>query len=158
MTFARIRLAIALAAFFGWMGWLAYAVSQKGTVQIVSKAQLLAADTLVVATVTTDASGRAVETVTVAKVLKHPAGQPAPTGLIRVLKLDVCVVPIAINGSRDVVAGEYFLPLVKDGENYRVAGLPRSPGLEARTLDRPIVYPWTPDVMTQLRTMQLLPN
>jgi hypothetical protein len=47
-----------------------------------------------------------------------------------------------------------LLPLVAlTNGSYRVAGLPRSPGYEAATPERPVIYPWTEDVQKQLRTL-----
>ena len=46
--------------------------------------------------------------------------------------------------------GEYILPLLPQGANYRVAPLPRSPGFPSYT-SRPRIYPATPDMRRQLQ-------
>ena len=152
MSFARIRLYIAAILFFGWLAWLGFAVSQKGTVQIVSTA----ATHVVVGTVTLDASGRAEPKVQVKEVLRSLDADKIP-GTITIGRVDKCVTPLAVNGSRDLAAGDYLFLLVKEGTTFRVAGLPRSPGIEATTPERPIAYPWTDDVKAQLRKWKLVP-
>jgi len=156
MSFARIRLFIAVVLFFGWLAWLGFAVSQKGTVQIVSSAQLTAATHVVVGTVTLDASGRADPKVQVREILRSPDADKTE-GTITIERVDKCVTPLPVNGSRDLAAGDYLFLLVKDGTTFRVAGLPRSPGIEATTPERPIAYPWTDGVKAQLRKWKLLP-
>ncbi|QEL16168.1 hypothetical protein [Limnoglobus roseus] len=155
MTFARVKLALAALAFVAWLSWLAVTVWNKGTVQLVSTAQLTAATHLVVATVTTNDAGDAQPTVTVTKVLRAPAGE-AVVGPIAVSKLDTAFTPLPVNDTRRIAAGEYLLPLIKTPAGYKIAGLPRSPGFEGADLDQPIVYPWTDDVKVQLRKYGIL--
>ena len=156
MSFARIRLVIAAVLFFGWLAWLGVAVGQKGTVQIVSSAQLTAATHIVVGTVTLDASGRADPKVQIREVFRSLDADKIQGG-ITIERVDKCVTPLPVNGSRDLAAGDYLFLLIKDGTTFRVAGLPRSPGVEASTPERPIAYPWTEDVKAQLRKWKLLP-
>ena len=156
MSFARIRLYISAMLFFGWLAWLGVAVSQKGTVQIISSAQLTAATHVVVGTVTLDASGRADPKVQIREVLRSLDADKIH-GVITIERVDKCVTPLPVNGSRDLAAGDYLFLLIKDGSTFRVAGLPRSPGVEASMPERPIAYPWTDDVKAQLRKWKLLP-
>ena len=156
MSFARIRLFISVMLFFGWLAWLGVAVSQKGTVQIISSAQLTAATHVVVGTVTLDASGRADPKVQIREVLRSLDADKIQ-GVITIERVDKCVTPLPVNGSRDLAAGDYLFLLIKDGSTFRVAGLPRSPGVEASMPERPIAYPWTDDVKAQLRKWKLLP-
>ena len=155
MTFARIRLLVAALAFVGWLSYLAVAVWNKGTVQIVSTAQLTDASHVVVATVTADDAGNALPKVTILKVICAPANDPI-AGEIEVERLDKAVTPLPVNGSRRISAGEYVIPLVKTPFGFRIAGLPRSPGFEGAILDQPIVYPWAEDVKIQLRKVGVL--
>src|SRR5205085_9785583 len=74
MTLARVRLVVAAAPFVGWLAWLGYAVSRKGTVQIVSRAQLTAATYLVVAEVATGEDGQPLPKARVIEVLRAPDG------------------------------------------------------------------------------------
>ena len=131
MTFARIRLIVAALLFLGWLGWLAYAVSQKGTVQIVSQAQLAAATHWVIADVTVGPDGIPLTKVAV----KESRFGDKLTGTIEVKNLGSSATPLPVNGdSRTPPAGEYLLPLVKlrDGV-YEIAGLPLAglPGADA---------------------------
>ena len=131
----------------GWLGWLAYAVSQKGTVQIVSRAQLTAATHWVIAEVAVGPDG-----VPKPKVAGEgsPEGEPI-SGEIEVRNLPSAATPLPVAGeSRTPPAGVYLLPLVKV-----VDGLTRSPGcrvagLRAANAERPVIYPWTEDVKKQI--------
>lgn len=155
MTFARIRLLVAALAFLGWMAWLAVTVWNKGTVQLVSTAQLTEATHVVVATVTTNDAGDAQPKVAVSKWLRSPVGEPTP-GEIEVAGLHKAVTPLPINDSRRIGKGEFVLLLVKTPLGFAIAGLPRSPGFEGATPDQPVVYPWTEDVKIQLRKYGVL--
>jgi hypothetical protein len=155
MSFARIRLVVALLAFVGWLSYLGYAVSKHGTVQLVSRAHLTAASVLVVAKVDIGEDGRPLPTATVTQVLGEPAQKPA--GVISVMNLPDASTPRpTAGGSNAPQPGEYLLALIKAGDGYRIAGLPRSPGYEAVFQDRPLIYPWEDKVQTQLRTLGLL--
>ena len=158
MSFARVKLAAAALLFFGWLGWLGLAVWSKGTVQIVSRAQLTAATHLVVAEVSAGPDGQPLPRVTVTDVLLAPDGD-RPSGELDVEKLPAAVTPLPAGGaSRTPPAGTYLIPLVRtDAGRFRVAGLPASPGYPAAYPDRPRIYPWTADVQAQLRKMGLLP-
>ncbi len=155
MTLARIKLIVAALALIAWLTWLAIAVANKGTVQIISTAQLTDATHLIVATVTTNDSGDAELKVKVIKVIRAPDADPIGDE-IEISRLDKAVTPLPINGSRRIAAGDYFIPLIKTPFGIKIAGLPRSPGFEGATLEQPIVYPWTPDVQTQLRSFGIL--
>jgi hypothetical protein len=148
MMFARIRLVVAAILFLGWLGWLAYAVSQKGSVQIVSRAQLAAATHWVIADVNVGPDGIPLTKVAV----KESRFGEKLAGAIEVKNLGSSATPLPVNGeSRTPPAGEYLLPLVKVGEGvYAIAGLPRSPGYEAQTPQRPVIYPWNDDVKKQV--------
>jgi hypothetical protein len=157
VTFARVKLAAAAALFFGWLGWLGLAVWSKGTVQIVSRAQLTAATHLVVAEVSVGPDGQPLPRIKVTDILRAPDGD-RPAGELDVEKLPAAGTPLPVGGeSRTPPAGTYLIPLVRtDAGRYRVAGLPASPGYAATNPDRPRIYPWTADVQAQLRKMGLL--
>jgi hypothetical protein len=157
MTIARLRLIGAAVLFVGWLGWLGYAVWNKGTVQIVSRAQLTAATHLVVAEVAVGPDGQPLPRVTVTEVIQAPEGDQ-PTGELEVERLPSAMTPLPVVGeTRTPPAGMYLLPLVKtDAGRYRLAGLPASPGYPPREPDRPRIYPWTADVQTQLRKVGIL--
>jgi hypothetical protein len=155
MTFARLKLVAAALAFAAWLAWLAVAVANKGTVQIVSPGQLTDATHVVVVAVTANDSGDARTAATVVRVLRAPEHDPV-SGEIEIDRLDKAVTPLPVNGSRRVAAGEHLVPLVKTPFGFRIAGLPRSPGFEGATYEQPVVYPWTDDVKAQLRAIGVL--
>jgi hypothetical protein len=148
MSSSRLRLIVAAALFAAWLAWLGFAVSRKGTVQVVSRAQLAAATHWVTIRIAVAADGVPHDRATV--ITTHFGD--AITGEIEVRNLPASATPIPVTGdSRTPPAGEYFAAIVKlaDG-NFRIAGLPRSPGNEAQTPERPVIYPWTPDVIAQV--------
>ncbi len=149
MTFARIRLAVAALAFAGWLTWLALAVWQKDAPDKVSRAQLTAADSLLVAEVTAGEDGLPQTKV---KVVQRLAGTGPKVGEdITVANLPSAVVP----GKGFTGAGQYLLPLTGgDLGLYRVAGLPRSPGYEETNPKLPSIYPWTAAVQAQLKSLK----
>lgn len=152
MSFAKLRLYLAALLFAGWLGWLGYAVSQKGTVQIVSRAQLTGATHWVVAEVKVGDDGVPTSKATVKEVLK---GEPI-AGAIEVRGIPSSATPLPVAGeSRTPPAGVYLLPLVKISDGlYKIAGLPRSPGFEPQTPERPVIYPWTEDVKKQVSLLR----
>jgi hypothetical protein len=144
MSLARLRLVVAAVVFVGWMSWLGYAVTQRGTVPLVSRAQVAGATQLVVATVEKGPDGLPLATATVTEVLR---GNVAP-GAIEVLNLPSARPP-GVESFPET--GTYLLPLTGDAKPFRVAGLPRSPGYENASSERPAIYPWTDDVRKQLK-------
>src|SRR3954447_8172145 len=71
MTWPRVRLALALAAFLGWMGYLGYAALTKSRGPVVSHARVAAAKVSVVADLDAGPDGKPV-----AKVKGIPVGGP----------------------------------------------------------------------------------
>ncbi|MGL4423503.1 MAG: hypothetical protein ACRCZF_22795, partial [Gemmataceae bacterium] len=151
--FRRLRLVVALILFGSWLAYLGYAVANKGKVQIVSRAQLTAATVLVIGQVATSPDGTPTTKLTIDKVLQGTLAESS----IEVMNLPAAATPIAIGESRTPAAGLYCVPLVKLASGrWMIAGLPRSPGVEAVMPVRPTIYPWTDDVQQQLRTLGLL--
>lgn len=158
MSFARLRLIFAALLFLGWLGWLGYAVSQKGSVQIVSRAQAAGAPHWVVGEVTIGADGLPNPAVNVKEVLKGEA----VNGTIEVRNLRGSMTPLKqAHGTRSPVAGTYLLFLERTGERqYRIAGLPRSPGYQAQDMDSaadravPVIYPWNEEVKKQISSFR----
>ena len=149
MTFARIRLAVATLAFVGWLCWLALAVREKDAPDKISRAQLTGADAIVVAVVTAGEDGLPLQK---AKV-QYRLSETGPTAgtEISVVNLPSAVVP----GKGFLGTGSYLLALT-GGEVgiYRIAGLPRSPGYEEANPKLPTIFPWTPEVQSQLKKLK----
>jgi len=149
MTFARIRLAVAALAFVGWLGWLALAVRQKDAPDKVSRAQLTAAETILVADVAAGSDGLPLPKVVVVRSISGTG--PKVGEEITVANLPSAVVP----GKGFLGAGQYLLPLTGEVGVYRIAGLPRSPGYEEQAdPTTPRIYPWTPEVQAQLESLK----
>lgn len=152
MSFARIRLVVALVAFLGWLSYLAYAVGYNTWKKpdLVSRAQLTEAVVLIVADVQTDDEGKPKPLAKVTARLSN--GGPTGGDEIVVENLPSAQPP----GKAFPGPGQYLIPLVPFGAGekaFRIAGLPRSPGYPASPFVRPVVYPWTEAVQTQLRSL-----
>lgn len=148
MTRQRLILIVAAALYLAWLSWLALTVSEKGTVQIVSRAQLAAATHWVVAEVSVGPDGVPNGT---AKIMETLRGEPLPASL-EIENLTAAATPLPVAGnSRTPPNGEYLIPLTKTADGkFRIAGLPRSPGYDAREFDRPVIYPWNEAVKRQI--------
>lgn len=156
MTAARVRLIAAAVLFAGWLGWLGAAVYQARYAPkppvVVSRAQLTAATHLVVADVAAGEEGLPGAGVKVVQVLRGDGLQAGSA--VEVMNLPTAKPP---GPAPFPGPGTYLLPLVGDGKTFRVAGLPRSPGYEATTEERPPIYPWDDDTRAQLRRLGLMP-
>jgi hypothetical protein len=87
------------------------------------------------------------------KSLKAPL--PENVGHLEVLNIRKAIVP----GKNFPGEGTYLLPVKYDPESqiFLLAGLPRSPGVEAATPERLSIYPWTPELQKQLQTLGIEP-
>ena len=141
MTFARLRLGVALALFAGWVGWLGVQAFTRPRDPILSHAQFLVSTLDVIADVAADADGKPKPAVTVIRV--HWPADAKVDPPLEVANLPSC--------AGFVGPGRYVLPLVKRGDKYQVAGPPRSPGFEPLgKFGQPVIYPATPEVLRQL--------
>lgn len=146
-TWARWRFAGALLLFVGWVGWLAYLALTVTRPIVLSRPQFLAAQLDVLATVRAGADGKPETAVKVERLL-WPADAAEKRDEIRVINL--ATIPRADGW---VGPGSYLLPLVKDGDDYRVPAIPYSPGLSS-SHSRPRVYPATPETLAQERQIR----
>src|SRR5262245_46247440 len=140
MTFAKVRLFVAVAFLLAWVGWLGHQAFSYGRFPVVSHAQLLISTLDVVADVAANDEGRPNPKVTVREVC-WPADQTAVVGK------DVVVANLP-SATGFEGPGRYVVPLVRgEGGDYRVAGLPRSPGFDRQAY---FIYPDTPITRRQL--------
>lgn len=139
----RVRLLIVWGLFAAWVGWLGWQSWRHRQFPVVSRAQLLSADLVVVAELASDREGRAnsdAKLVTVSWTRKEmPDLKP---GVI----LPIANLPGSV-GFRE--SGFYVLPLTGSGP-FRVADMPRSPLLDAGRF-KPQIYPDGPEVRAQVR-------
>jgi hypothetical protein len=138
---ARVRLAAAVVLFGAWIGWLAYLAATTSRPTVLSRPQFLVSTLDVIARVDDD-HGRPGAVVHVLSV-RWPAGQQ-----------DEWDRPITVTNLSECRGwtgpGEYILPLVADGDNYRVAGIPPSPGYPGGA---PRIYSRTPEMLAQLESV-----
>jgi hypothetical protein len=135
-----LRFLVAAGLFVGWIGWLAYLAFTDAAPPVLSEPQLIAATADLVAEVQAGPDGKAVAAVKVRRWLT--TGPDGPT--ITVTNLPECQ---GFEGP-----GEYLLPLVADGKDYRVALPTRSPGIDPRgngSIKRVSIYRRTPEVEQQ---------
>jgi hypothetical protein len=141
MTFARVRLAVAVSLFTAWIGCLVYLSATTVQPVILSRPQFLVSNFDVVAQLErTDGSPPQVEVVEVRWPTDDRTRQALVGKTIPVVNLEDC------RGWTG--PGRYLLPLMTSGKEYRVAPIPRSPGYPQP--GRPVIYPWTPQVEAQL--------
>jgi hypothetical protein len=144
-TSRRLRLFLAAALFFGWVGWLGYAAAVKSRAPVVSRAQAAVATYVVVADVRVPAGGKLPTRVHVSENL-HGTGPPAPTDL------EVANLPETQGFDGD---GDYLLMLRPDPATggYAVVGQQRSPGYELSGVGKPMIYRWSDDVRGQVKKL-----
>jgi hypothetical protein len=138
---------LSAAAFVAWLGWLTYLVVTASHPVVLSRPQFLAADLAVVAQIQ-EANGKPNATVRIAEVAwsQEGSGKVAPSEEIQVTNLGEVSRQEGWQGP-----GLYILPLVKEGPNYRLAAVPRSPGFEPLIQDaRPRIYPQNDQTLRQL--------
>lgn len=140
MTWAKVRLALALAAFAGWLGYLGYAALTKSHEPRVSIAAIAAAKLQVIADVTAGPDG---------KPAAHVKG--VVLGDNKDFEGDIVNLAPAHGFTGP---GKYLLLLEPFGKDYRLVLPPRSPGYERPLSDIPTIYPWLPDVQAQMAKLK----
>jgi hypothetical protein len=145
MNAATVRLLGAAGLFVAWLGWLTVLAVTTSRPIVLSRPQLLVSSLDVIAQV--DRGPDRPATVTVLEVVWPPAGPGQ----------QLVDTPISVTNLADsqgwVGPDRYILPLIPgEGQTYKVAPLPRSPGIEGSALT-PRVYPLTPETRRQLETI-----
>lgn len=137
-----VLLAVAAALFAAWIGYLAYLALTARHPVVLSRPQFLVADLWVIADV--DDPDRPVK---VTEVVYPEAKADALKGMtVEVKNLAQC------KGDW-TKPGAYVLPLVWEGNAYRVPAVPRSPGYNPPEPQFHI-YPDTPEAREQLERMR----
>jgi hypothetical protein len=149
MTAARIRFAIFVLLFSGWIGYLTYLAATKANPVIVSRSQMLAATHFVLVEVELDPeTGNPKVRQTVAKDLR-PKGAPL-AGEIAIPNIKEARVA-GIQGTLFEKKGLYLLPLTEMSDGlFLLTPSPKSPGDESTFRGKPWAYFWDhPDVQKQ---------
>lgn len=151
MTGAKLRLALAATAFFAWIGVLAWTVAGNNKRPVLSRAQLTAAQSLIVADVTIDGQGLPAEAVTVTSTVRGKT----VTGQVTISNLPQA---IAAGSYKTPAVGPHLIPVIPMSDTlFTIAGLPPSPGMNVPQSPRPIIYPWTDEVKKQLAGLGIGP-
>jgi hypothetical protein len=164
MTAARVRLALTIVLFVGWLSYLGYLVydrperrsaGEHGEAEFVvlSRPQIIVSDIDLVARARPGS-----DKVTVKEVL-YPDTDAARSLVgkeIKITNLDECHAPVEpASGVPDLSQeGDYLLPLQDPGPNsseYRVTSTPRSPGFAYGT---PRIYPISAELLAQYRRIK----
>ncbi len=145
MTMARWRVLIVALLFFGWIGWLSYTAWSSRGMNVVSRAQVLTASTVVVAEVES-VSGDPFPEVKVKEVLATKGKHPT-------IEINV---PLKIMGLENLKSengwkgkGDYVIPLTYNGQEFELHGIPKSP--VARPKPRIRIYQVDDQVLAQTR-------
>jgi hypothetical protein len=145
MTPARLRLALAVVLFLGWIAWLAYLAMPSVTPrEVLSHSQFLISQLDVIARIDADAEGRPVSPIHVEEV-HWPASAKDKVGQ--------SLVVTNIKGMKDhgfAGPGLYIVPLIRDDDAFKVAPAPRSPGYDGGSHRFPRIYPATEQNRRQL--------
>jgi hypothetical protein len=149
MSRARLRLVLTAALFCAWIGWLAFLALTTTRPVVLSRPQFLASQLDVVATLTAS-EGRPDPNVKVQKI-----GWPVDEATQKLAGQTIKVVnlPELTNEHGWEGPDSYILPLVKEGDEYRVAPIAVSPGLSERKA-RPRIYRATPETLEQLKEIR----
>ena len=146
-------LIVAATLFAAWLGWLTYLAVTTSRPIVISRAQLLVSTIDVIAEVS-EKDGHPADQATVAEV-RWPTEGPEPKLVgqtIRVVNLPECQF-------KWTGPGRYILPLVKDGDAFRVAAIPPSPGFDSDMQGQQArIYPLSPQTLEQLETIPKPPR
>jgi len=145
MTAARLRLLIAFLVFGAWVAWLGFQSLTETKDPVLSRAQLLISKIDVIGALKSDSDGKPSPTVVVQEVHWPRDGGGLKSG-------DSVTVADLSESTGFAQSGLNILPLLpgeKPGE-YRVAGLPPSPGFDTFGHSPRFIYPLTPGTRRQL--------
>jgi hypothetical protein len=159
MKRSRLRLAVAVALFVGWLGWLVYLAATGTDDVVLSRPQFLVADVHLVADVKGGKTPDAEVTVETVYWAAPDKETPAKGKKITLENLPECGADQGWAGP-----GRYILALAASRAGtktvYRVAAIPRSPGypygrsMPANRPGPPRIYLSTPSRVRQLEQIE----
>ncbi len=145
MKAARIRLVIVTILFLGWVSWLGYLALPSVTPrEILSRSQFLVSQLDVIAQIDADADGRPVSPLRVEEVHWPESARELVGKSLAVTNLK------EMKDHGFIGPGLYIVPLIRDGDAYRVAPAPRTPGYDGGSHRFPRIYPATEQNRRQL--------
>ncbi|MFO0863187.1 MAG: hypothetical protein U0744_00755 [Gemmataceae bacterium] len=148
MTSPRGRLLLFTVLFLAWLGWLGYLVSKTRDTIVLSRPQLLVSSHVAVLRIE-EKEGKPSPEATLVESLKAAQNAELPKSLnVRDLpNID------ATSGWRG--PGEYLVPLtvLTEAKTIRVTPIPMSPGFVPRGESDIRIYPATPDVLRQFKSL-----
>jgi hypothetical protein len=153
MRVRALWLIVTAVLFAAWLGWLTFLAVTTSRPIVLSRAQLLVSTIDVMAEVP-EKGGRPADQATVTEVHWPTDGpeQKLVGKTIRVVNLPDCEF-------KWTGPGRYILPLVKDGDAFRVAAIPPSPGFDSDMQGQQArIYPLSPQTLEQLQAIHKLPR
>lgn len=138
---ARWRLIIVWGLFVAWVSWLGWQSWRHSRFPVVSRAQLLETQMVIVADLQANDEGRFLPQCSVVEVVWPKDGKSVKTDS----KLTISNLP----GCSGFAGPGRYLLLLESLDPAKLAGFPRSPLLDPQK--RPQVYPDGPDVRAQVR-------
>jgi hypothetical protein len=148
MRALALWLTVTAVLFATWLGWLTYLAVTTSRPIVLSRAQLLVSTIDVIADVP-EMGGRPADQATIIEVHwpTAEAEQKLVGKTIRVVNLPDCEF-------KWTGPGRYILPLVKDGDTFRVAAIPPSPGFDTDMQGQQArIYPLSAQTFEQLETI-----
>ena len=135
--------------FLAWLGWLGYLAWTTSRPIVLSRPQLLVSTVDVIAEVQ-EKDGKPADQAKVLEVHWPPNGPEQ-----KLVGQTIHVVNLPESEFKWIGPGQYILPLVKDGNAYRVAEIPLSPGFDPDLHgEHPRIYPRTAETIKQLDSIR----
>lgn len=149
MLSPRGRLVLFSLLFLAWIGWLGYLVSKTRDPIVLSRPQILVSNYVAVLRIG-DKDGKPSSETVVVETLKQPTAGPALAKSLTVRDLPNID---ATHGWRG--AGDYLVPLsvMNEQKNILLTPVPMSPGFLPRNEPDVRIYPATPEVIRQFKSL-----
>lgn len=144
------RLIVAAILFIAWLGYLTYLVATTAHPLVLSRPQFLVSDVDVIAKVSAQ-DDHPNSRVAIESVYWARAPQFKPENK----EIDVVNLSRVTKENGWQGPGDYILALVKSGNEYKLASIPRSPGFEPEARDAgPRIYPVNSQTLSQLAAIR----
>jgi hypothetical protein len=141
----RLPFILALTAFFAWISWLGYLAANKSYPIVVSHSQLMLTNRVMVGTLTLEGISKG--EVNFESQLKPNDPNFIVGSTVKIVNLSETTLPY----NKPISPGTYLFLLNEFDGVTAVA--PRPNGLSSREVRDPMIYPWTPGVELQIKTL-----